>query len=68
MDSDGTPDDIKDYEFRSKNTFQKLWFLSAGVIMNFILSFIHGLMLHKDSNQDQPWQRTYIILRVRHKL
>ena len=28
----------KDYEFRSKNTFQKLWFLSAGVLMNFILS------------------------------
>ena len=30
----------KDDEFRSKNTFQKLWFLSAGVIMNFILSII----------------------------
>ena len=28
----------KPYEFRSKNTFQKLWFLSAGVIMNFLLS------------------------------
>ena len=28
----------KDYEFRSKNTFQKLWFLSAGVLMNFLLS------------------------------
>ena len=27
-------------EFRTKNTFQKLWFLSAGVIMNFILSII----------------------------
>ena len=37
LDSD--QEDIKkDYEFRSKNTFQKLWFLSAGVIMNFILS------------------------------
>ena len=27
---------IEDYEFRSKNTFQKLWFLSAGVLMNFL--------------------------------
>ena len=33
-------DEIKDYEFKSKNTFQKLWFLSAGVIMNFILSIV----------------------------
>ena len=32
--------EIKDYEFRAKNTFQKLWFLSAGVIMNFILSIV----------------------------
>ena len=30
----------EDYEFRSKNVFQKVWFLSAGVIMNFILAFI----------------------------
>ena len=30
----------EDYEFRSKNTFQKIWFLSAGVLMNFILSSI----------------------------
>ena len=29
-----------DYEFRSKNTFQKIWFLSAGVLMNFILSSV----------------------------
>ena len=28
----------KDYEFRSKNVFQKIWFLSAGVIMNFVLA------------------------------
>ena len=35
MDSDGKP-----YEFRSKNVFQKVWFLSAGVIMNFILAII----------------------------
>ena len=33
--SEGAPD-----EFRSKNVFQKVWFLSAGVIMNFILSSI----------------------------
>ena len=33
-------DKIEDYEFRSKNTFQKLWFLSAGVLMNFLLSII----------------------------
>lgn len=30
----------KDYEFRSKNVFQKVWFLSAGVIMNFVLAII----------------------------
>ena len=30
----------KDYEFRSKNVFQKLWFLSAGVLMNFLLSIV----------------------------
>jgi len=28
----------KPYEFKSKNVFQKVWFLSAGVIMNFLLS------------------------------
>tara|TARA_B110000438_G_C15777230_1_gene634615 strand:- start:495 stop:1583 length:1089 start_codon:yes stop_codon:yes gene_type:complete len=32
--------DKKDYEFRSKGTMQKIWFLSAGVIMNFILSSV----------------------------
>jgi len=31
-------DEIHDYEFRFKSTLQKLWFLSAGVIMNFLLS------------------------------
>tara|TARA_B110000438_G_C15759078_1_gene626453 strand:- start:132 stop:1229 length:1098 start_codon:yes stop_codon:yes gene_type:complete len=30
----------KNYEFRSKNMFQKIWFLSAGVLMNFLLSTI----------------------------
>ena len=29
-----------DDEFNSKNTFQKLWILSAGVIMNFILAIV----------------------------
>ena len=29
-----------DYEYQSKKTWQKLWFTSAGVIFNFILSFI----------------------------
>ena len=38
LDTKNDSTDRKDYEFRSKNTFQKLWFLSAGVIMNFILS------------------------------
>ena len=28
----------EEYEFRSKNTLQKIWFLSAGVIMNFLLA------------------------------
>ena len=40
MDSKGFGSEPKDYEFRSKNTFQKLWFLSAGVIMNFLLSIV----------------------------
>ena len=39
LDSDNFRE-IKDYEFRSKNTLQKLWFLSAGVIMNFLLSIV----------------------------
>ena len=30
----------EDYEFRSKNMFQKIWFLSAGVLMNFVLSTV----------------------------
>ena len=30
----------EDYEFRSKNTLQKIWFLSAGVLMNFVLSSV----------------------------
>ena len=38
LDTESSPNEIKDYEFRSKNVFQKLWFLSAGVLMNFILS------------------------------
>ena len=38
LDTESSPNEIKDYEFRSKNMFQKLWFLSAGVLMNFILS------------------------------
>ena len=29
-----------DYEYQSKKTWQKLWFTSAGVIFNFILSFL----------------------------
>jgi len=32
--------ELKNYEFRAKNTFEKIWFLSAGVLMNFILSTI----------------------------
>ena len=38
LDSESSDNEPKNYEFRSKNTFQKLWFLSAGVIMNFLLS------------------------------
>ena len=30
----------KDYEFQSKNTLEKIWFLSAGVLMNFVLSSV----------------------------
>ena len=43
MDSESTGSDD---EFRAKNTFQKIWFLSAGVIMNFILSsFIFAIFV-----------------------
>ena len=38
LDSKDSDNEPKDNEFRSKNTFQKLWILSAGVIMNFLLS------------------------------
>tara|TARA_B100002052_G_scaffold86793_1_gene79749 strand:+ start:14727 stop:16298 length:1572 start_codon:yes stop_codon:yes gene_type:complete len=34
-----------DYEYQSKKTWQKLWFTSAGVIFNFILSFIIFIIL-----------------------
>ena len=40
IDSKGFSSEPKDYEFRSKNTLQKLWILSAGVIMNFLLSIV----------------------------
>ena len=35
-----------DYEYQSKKTWQKLWFTSAGVIFNFILSFIIFAIIH----------------------
>ena len=38
LDSKDSDNEPKDNEFRSKNTFQKLWILSAGVIMNFLLA------------------------------
>ena len=39
----------EDYEFRSKNTLQKVWFLSAGVLMNFVLSsFIFSFFIFND--------------------
>ena len=34
-----------DYEYQSKKTWQKLWFTSAGVIFNFILSFFIFILL-----------------------
>ena len=34
-----------DYEYQSKKTWQKLWFTSAGVIFNFILSFLIFIIL-----------------------
>jgi len=40
LDSENSNSEPEDYEFRAKNTFQKLWFLSAGVIMNFLLSIV----------------------------
>lgn len=40
MDNEYTTDEPKSYEFRSKNTLQKSFVLSAGVIMNFILAIL----------------------------
>ena len=47
----GAPD-----EFRSKNTLQKIWIMSAGVIMNFLLAifiFAH-LTYHNGINDPDP--------------
>lgn len=40
MDPEYSNEEPKEYEFRSKNTFQKAFVLSAGVIMNFILAVL----------------------------
>ena len=43
-------------EFRSKNTWQKIWIMSAGVIMNFLLAifiFAH-LTYHNGINEPDP--------------
>ena len=40
LDSEKSTSKPQEHEFRSKNTFQKLWFLSAGVLMNFLLSIV----------------------------
>ena len=43
-------------EFRSKNTLQKIWIMSAGVIMNFLLAiliFTH-LTYHNGINEADP--------------
>tara|TARA_B100000579_G_C22821104_1_gene850687 strand:- start:711 stop:1847 length:1137 start_codon:yes stop_codon:yes gene_type:complete len=40
LDSEKSTSEPQEHEFRSKNTFQKLWFLSAGVLMNFLLSIV----------------------------
>ena len=47
----GSPD-----EFRSKNTFQKVWIMSAGVIMNFVLSILlfFYLTYHTGINEPDP--------------
>ena len=47
----GSPD-----EFRSKNTLEKIWIMSAGVIMNFVLAillFAH-LFYHNGINEPDP--------------
>jgi len=44
-----------DDEFNSKNTFEKLWILSAGVIMNFILAIFLFLFIYNFYGlQEQP--------------
>ena len=40
MDDSYDSGEVKPYEFRAKNTFQKALVLSAGVIMNFILAVV----------------------------
>jgi len=39
MDTDFADSEPKEWEFRSKNVFQKLFVLAAGVIMNILLAF-----------------------------
>jgi len=39
MDTDYATSEPKEWEFRSKNVFQKLFVLAAGVIMNILLAF-----------------------------
>ena len=47
----GAPD-----EFRSKNTLQKIWIMSAGVIMNLLLAFLifAHLTYHNGINEPDP--------------
>ena len=40
LDDNYVTSEPKDYEFRSKNTFQKAFAISAGVIMNALLAFV----------------------------
>ena len=51
----GAPD-----EFKSKNMFQKIWIMSAGVIMNFVLAIIIFAHLTYHNGIDDPDPRSVV--------
>tara|TARA_Y100000588_G_C14186942_1_gene896270 strand:- start:425 stop:1495 length:1071 start_codon:yes stop_codon:yes gene_type:complete len=54
-ESTGAPD-----EFKSKNMFQKIWIMSAGVIMNFLLAILIFAHLTYHNGIDDPDSRSII--------
>lgn len=59
MDTDFAESEPQPWEFRSKNTWQKAFVLSAGVIMNFLLAIVLFAGL-KFFNGDEFWATTTV--------